>query len=179
MGARGNRPRRKTISRAGSLHPSFQTKMNWDEYFFDIILSISKKSKDPSTTVGCLIVSSNNEIVSSGFNGFPRGVKDGPTKVPDRYERSQKLLFTEHAERNAIYAAARRGIPLEGCRIYIEWHPCADCMRAIIQTGIKEVIMNGRSDSFNDEALQERWNEHIQVSEIMAKEAGVKIRIWE
>jgi dCMP deaminase len=152
--------------------------MNWDEYFFDIIGSISKKSKDPSTMVGCLIVSPNNEIVSSGFNGFPRGVEDNPTVVAERYERSQKLLFTEHAERNAIYAAARRGTPLEGCKIYIEWHPCADCMRAIIQTGIKEIITNGRSGLFNDEALQDRWSKHIQASETMAKEAEVEIRIW-
>ena len=59
--------------------------MNWDEYFFDIIKSVSKKSKDPSTQVGCLIVSPNNEIVSTGFNGFPRGVEDRYEVVPERY----------------------------------------------------------------------------------------------
>jgi dCMP deaminase len=146
--------------------------MNWDEYFFEIIESIPKKSKDPSTKVGCLIVSPNNEIVSSGFNGFPRKVEDDLEIVPERYERSKKLLFTEHAERNAVYAAARRGTPLANCRLYIGWHPCAGCMRAIIQSGICEVVINGDVDK----EFQKRWQEETEVAEIMAKEAGVKIR---
>lgn len=152
--------------------------MNWDEYFFDIIKSVQKKSKDPSTKVGCIIVSPYNEIVSTGFNGFPRGVEDRQDKVPARYQREIKLMYTEHAEKNAIFAAARRGIPLEGCRVYVEWNPCADCMRAIIQSGIKEVILNGRSESFNNKELRSRWESQIQCAEIMAKESEVKIRIF-
>jgi len=151
--------------------------MSWEEYFFNVILEIQKKSKD-RTKVGCVIVSPYNEIVSTGFNGFPRGVEDRQDKVPERYEREIKLMYTEHAEKNAIFAAARRGIPLEGCKIYIEWSPCADCMRAIIQSGIKEVVLNGRSESFNNKELRSRWEAQIQCAEIMAKEAGIKIRIW-
>jgi len=152
--------------------------MNWDEYFFNIVRTISVKSKDPSTNVGCIVVSQNNEVVSTGFNGFPRGVEDNVSTVPERYERELKLMFTEHAERNAIYAAARRGVVLDGCRIYVEWNPCADCMRAIIQSGIREVILNGRSESFNNQELRKRWENHILCAESMAREAGVKIRIW-
>jgi dCMP deaminase len=151
--------------------------MDWDEYFFDIIKPISKKSKD-RTKVGCIIVSPYNEIVSTGFNGFPRVVEDRPDIAPERYQREIKLMYIEHSERNSIYAAARRGIPLEGCKIYVEWNPCADCMRAIIQSGIKEVVLNGRSEAFNNKELRERWEQQIQCAQIMAGEAGVKIRIW-
>lgn len=154
--------------------------MIWDEYFFDIVKSVSHKSKDQSTCVGCIIVSQQNEIVSTGFNGFPRGVEDKYDVVRERYDnRDLKLLFTEHAERNSIYAAARRGISLDGCSLYVEWCPCADCMRAIIQVGIKEVVLDGRSESFNNEELKKRWALHIQCAELMAAEAGVKLRVYQ
>ena len=97
-------------------------------------------------------------------------------QYPERYERSQKLLFTEHSERNAIYTAAKRGVPLQGCRIYLEWYPCADCMRAIIQSGIVEIVINSSSSFYNDLSLYERWKDHIECSKIMAQEAGVSIR---
>lgn len=152
--------------------------MNWEEYFFDIIKSIEKKSKDPSTRVGCVIVTPSHEIVTTGFNGFPRRVRDDIDQVPQRYERPLKYLFTEHAERNAIYAAARRGVALDGCTIYVEWNPCADCMRGIIQSGIREVVLNGRSEAFNNEELYKRWADHIECAKEMAGEAGVVIRVW-
>jgi len=152
--------------------------MNWDEYFFNMISYIKLKSKDISTKVGSIIVSKDNEIISTGFNGFPRGVIDSLDEVPDRYQRDIKLLFTEHAERNSIYAAAKRGTALEGSKIYVEWSPCADCMRAIIQSGIKEVILNGTSTDFNNQKLNERWKDHIECATIMAQEAGIKIRIY-
>jgi dCMP deaminase len=153
--------------------------MTWDEYFFGIIKDIAKKSKDPSTQVGCIIVSPDNETIVTGFNGFPRRVEDRPEIVPERYEqRELKLLFTEHSERNAIYTAARRGISLDGCKIYVEWHPCADCMRAIIQVGIKEIVLNGNSESFNNPELRKRWETHFICGDAMAAEASIKIRIW-
>jgi len=117
--------------------------MNWDEYFFDICKAVAAKSKDVSTHVGCVIVGPNHEIRSTGFNGFPMGVYDGPPELnafgPDRNDRPEKYVWTEHSERNAIYLAARNGTALEGCTIYLTWMPCADCARAIIQSGIKHV----------------------------------------
>ena len=153
-------------------------RLGWDEYFFNLIREIARKSKDPSTQVGCIIVSPENEFVSAGFNGFPRGVRDNIEEVPERYERSKKLLYTEHAERNAIYTAARRGTALDGCKMYVEWHPCADCMRGIIQTGIKEVVLNGRSEAFNNKKLQERWKDSIEAAAQMAEERHLQVRVW-
>ena len=150
----------------------------WDKYFFEIIKVISTKSKDSSTKVGAIIVSQNNEIISTGFNGFPRGVVDDPLVVPERYNRDTKLLFTAHAESNSIFAAARRGIPLEGCKIYVEFTPCSECMKAIIQSGIAEIILNGDSPTFNNKALYERWRNHFVCSKTMAREANILIRVY-
>src|SRR5260370_34651295 len=103
----------------------------------DLAREIARWSKDRSGGVGCVIVGPDNEVRSTGFNGFPRGVND---EVESRHERPAKYKWTEHAERNAIYNAARVGIPIEGCRIYLPWFPCMECARAIIQTGIVELI---------------------------------------
>jgi dCMP deaminase len=161
--------------------------MNWNEYFFKMIDVIKLKSKDPSTKVGCVITNDENTVISTGFNGFPIGVIDKNINdygykrdiTKERYEdRKMKLMFTEHAERNAIYFASRRGIALEGCKIYITWYPCCECCRAIIQTGIKEIIIDGRNYDEDDKYWKERWKESIEVTKIMLKEAGIKITIW-
>jgi dCMP deaminase len=110
--------------------------MNWHKYFFNLIYPIRSKSKDPNTKVGCVIVGPDNEIRSTGYNSFVRGIKDD---VPERLIRPEKYFWMEHAERNAIYNAARVGVPLKGCVIYMFGIPCMDCARAIIQAGIKEI----------------------------------------
>ena len=150
--------------------------ISWDEYFFGMIPSIRKKSKDPSTKVGCVIVAPDHSPVSMGFNGFARGVRDKLSEVPERYERPLKYLYTAHAEANAVYAAAKKGSSLSGCRLYIEWYPCATCMLAIIQSGIVEVVVNSASPYFNDVELAARWKETHDAAKNMAKEAGVVIR---
>lgn len=111
--------------------------MNWTEYFMEMSEFISKKSKDRSTKVGCVIVGPNHEVRTTGYNGFCRGIDDD---IELRHERPEKYFWAEHAERNAIYNAARNGIRLEGCTLYSTVFPCADCARAIIQSGIKTVV---------------------------------------
>ena len=141
--------------------------MTWDEYHLSQLDKIASKSKDPSTVVGALIVGPGNETRTSGFNGFPRGVVDDAEMVPERYERPAKYLWTEHAERNAIYNASRHGVALAGCTIYVSMYPCADCARAVIQAGISRVVTK------NPEA--ERWESHYEVSQQMLEEAGVEV----
>jgi len=145
---------------------------SWDEYFIERARSAAQRSKDPSTKIGAIIVGPDNEIVSTGYNSFVRGIKDD---VPERFERPEKYFWYEHAERNSIYCAARRGASLKGCRIFLScWVPCTDCMRAIIQVGIIEVIL-GTKDGLSG---QERWIEEARRSSVMAKEAGVTIRYY-
>jgi dCMP deaminase len=156
-------------------------KINWDEYFFNICEEVRKKSKDRSIKVGCVIAGQDNEIRSTGFNGFPRGVFDDDDKefVLARHQRPEKYLWTEHAERNAIFSAARVGIPLKDCKIYVDWIPCADCARAIIQTGIQTVIVDGRNFENKWSFWKDRWVEHMICTIKMFKESNVKLNIWE
>jgi dCMP deaminase len=148
--------------------------MNWHEYFFALAELASEKSKDLSTKVGAVIVGPDNEVRSVGFNGFPRGVDDG---IHSRHERPAKYQYTEHAERNAIYNAARVGIPLKGCTIYMKYcpRPCTDCARAVIQSGIVRVV-GRKSKPFPGKGAQ--WEEDLRVSEQMLAEAGVEV-VWE
>jgi len=146
---------------------------SWDEYFIERARSAAKRSKDPSTKIGGIIVGPNNEIISTGYNSFVRGINDD---VPERFERPEKYKWFEHAERNAIYCAARRGAPLDGCRIFLScWTPCTDCMRAIIQVGITEVIL-GTKDGVSGQA---KWIGEAERSAQMAAEAGVSIRYYD
>lgn len=149
--------------------------MTWNEYFFEIVEVTKKKSKDPSTQVGALIVSPDNQIISAGYNGFPRGVRDD---IESRYVRPDKYLWTVHAETNAIYAAAHLGIQLRGTRIYIQWHPCAPCAGAIIQAGIDTVLIDGRYyDPTAISGRDERWLKDFEIARQMFEEANIGVNI--
>jgi dCMP deaminase len=159
--------------------------MSWDKFFIEQAKLVSTKSKDPSTKVGAIIVGPDNEVRSQGFNGFPRGVDDdveyeaigsGIRLVAERYDRPAKYLFTEHAERNAIYNAARVGIPLKDCTLYLNFEPrscCCDCARAIIQSGIKQVV--GPNIPFPSKGKD--WEEHFKITEVMFYESDIEMRI--
>jgi len=148
--------------------------MNWDDYFFEIVDVICKKSKDRSVKIGAVIVGPDHEIRSTGYNGFPRGINDD---VEERHCRPTKYLWSEHAERNAIYNAARMGTCLNDCEIYINWIPCNDCMRAIIQSGIKVVKVRLKNQEEIGKGSMLNKMEIYEDTKVMAKEAGVKIFI--
>lgn len=133
------------------------------------------KSKDRSTQVGVVIVGPDWEPRSTGFNGFPRGVDDD---VEERHQRPDKYLWTEHAERNAIYNAARIGTPLKGTTMvmnFCPW-PCTDCARGVIQAGIKRVI-GYKNCPFPGKGDQ--WEHNLSVAKTMLEEAGVEIQYIE
>jgi len=142
----------------------------WDEYYLDICKVVAARSKDPHTQIGCVIAGPAHEIRSTGYNSLPRGIRDD---VPERLERPTKYLWMEHAERNAIYNAARCGTPLEGCTLYVEIMPCMDCARALVQAGIREVIISGARMS---QYTSDYYDEHFRNVEVLFKEAGVKVR---
>ena len=148
--------------------------VQWRDFFFDICDTISKKSKDPSTKVGCVIVNSGNSIISTGYNGFPIGVIDDEIEVAKRYERPEKYLWTSHAEENAIALASRNGVSLNGATLYVNrMRPCTRCTRLIIQSGIKKVYV---LQDVSDEVIK-RWKEDNDIANIMMQEAGVEITI--
>lgn len=144
--------------------------MTWDEYFIELAKLSAKKSKDTSTKCGCVIVGPNNEVRAIGFNGLPRGCID---YFAYRDERPAKYSYYEHAERNAIYNAARIGTSLDNCKIYVTGFPCCDCARAIIQVGIKEVII---PEIDIQPGFKDRWAESIRVSKELFQETNITIR---
>ena len=111
--------------------------INWDEYFMGVALLAAMRSKDPSTQVGCCIVDSANRILSTGYNGFPYGCSDD--EYPwERTGEDTKYPFVVHAELNAILNA--QGKSLAGAKLYVALFPCNECAKAIIQSGIREVV---------------------------------------
>jgi len=120
--------------------PKREGYISWDEYFMGVSLLASMRSKDPSTQVGACIVSTENKIMSVGYNGFPRGCSDDdfPWERSAENANDTKYPFVCHAELNAILNAG--GQNLAGSKIYVALFPCNECAKAIIQSGIKEVI---------------------------------------
>jgi dCMP deaminase len=146
-----------------------QTNMNWTEYFLNIAEQVKLKSKDQSTQIGAVIVGTDNEVLSTGYNSFPRGMDDNKQ---ERQERPEKYFWFEHAERNAIYNAARVGIPLKGSVIYLtSGLPCMDCARGIVNSGIKTVYCKEVCTTKN----KEKWVESQTKSLQLLQECGVDV----
>ena len=155
-----------------------QKNKDWDVYFLDQIEGVASKSKDPSTKVGAIVTSSDHGSRTTGFNGFARGVNENIEEVPERFERPEKYEWIVHAENNAILYAARHGIAMLDCYLYVDWHPCHKCADAIIQAGISKVIIDGDSESYNNKELAKRWKDtHARASEKF-KEGKVEVIVY-
>lgn len=113
--------------------------LTWDEYFMGVAILSAYRSKDPNTQVGACIVNDCNHIMSVGYNGLPMGCSDDEFPWErDGDSFNTKYPYVCHAELNAILNNA--GASLQGCRIYVALFPCNECAKAIIQSGIKQVI---------------------------------------
>jgi len=143
--------------------------MNWNEYFIGIAEQVKLKSKDESTQIGSVIVGKDNEILSTGYNSFPRGLDDSKE---ERQKRPEKYFWMEHSERNAIYNAARIGVSIKEASIYITCGlPCMDCGRGIINSGIKKVYCKTICTTTN----KDKWDEHQKRTLEMFSECGVEV----
>lgn len=139
---------------------------SWDKKYLQLAEFIAVEwSKDPSTRVGAVIYGPDGQPVSFGYNGFPQGVADTEERLTDRPTR---LLFTQHAEDNALTFARR---DVRGCHI-VTWPfpPCARCAGKIIQSGIKRIVAPAPSPE-----LQERWGDDLTAATTMYREAGVRL----
>ncbi len=131
-----------------------------------VALLAAKRSKDPNTQVGACIVNNKKRIMSVGYNGFPAGCDDDEypwERTGDSY--NTKYPYVCHAELNAILNA--RGANLEGCSIYVALFPCNECAKAIIQSGISEVVY--LSDKYASDEM-------TRASKRMFRSAGVRLR---
>ena len=140
--------------------------LSWDEYFMAIAHLAAFRSKDPSTKVGACIVNPQNRIVGVGYNGMPGGCDDD--EFPWEREgatNETKYPYVVHAELNAILNSTGN---LSACRIYVSLFPCNECAKAIIQSGIKEIVYE--SDKYAD-------SDAVLASKRMLKAAGVKMTL--
>ena len=129
----------------------------------DVAKLVASWSKDRSTQVGSVIVR-DRIIISTGYNGFPRGINDD---IDERHERPLKYTYTSHAEENAIFNAARIGAKVSGAEMYITLHPCVGCTKAIIQSEIKRLYISSSDNP--------RFLEEFKISDAMLEEVGVEI----
>jgi len=144
--------------------------MSWQDYFRSIAHQVKLKSKDRNTQIGAVIVGPDREIVTTGYNSFPRGIDDYNN---ERQERPEKYYWMEHAERNAIYNAARIGVSTKNCTMYLTCGmPCADCARAIINAGIEKIVIEPTREF---SAKDVRWKEHELRAISMFIEARIKV----
>ena len=148
----------------------------WDNHFLKMAHVHAMMSKDPNTKVGSVIIGADRELISAGFNGFPRGIEDSKERLNDR---ETKLKLVVHAEMNAVLSAAKFGIKLDKTTLYLVatdgdfiWGgpPCHRCTVEIIQAGIKEVV----SHPFKN--VPSKWSESINLSQRLLHEAGVVYR---
>ena len=121
--------------------------INWDEYFMGVAMLAARRSKDPSTQVGACIVSQDNIIISTGYNGMPKGCSDDEFPWERSGEEGEtKYPYVVHAELNAVLNA--NGRDLRGSKLYVALFPCNECAKAIIQCGIREIVY--LSDKYKD-----------------------------
>lgn len=138
--------------------------ISWETYFMGIAHLSALRSKDPNTQVGAVIVDQEHKVVSIGYNGFPKGCSDD--EYPWENEGSSletKYVYVVHAELNAILNSPRT---VKGCSIYVSLFPCHECAKAIIQSGIQEIVYE--SDKYAS-------SESVLASKRMLESAGIKM----
>ena len=137
----------------------------WTRRYLDIAKEVSTWSKDPSKKIGAIAVGDKGQILSQGYNGFPRGVKDTNERYNDREE---KYKYVVHGEMNCIYNACNSGVSLNGATLYVTGLPvCSECAKGIIQVGIKKVVMEYPKD------IPPTWEKSVQLTKQMFLEANV------
>lgn len=137
----------------------------WTRRYLDLAGHIANWSKDPSTQCGAVVIGDYGQILSTGFNGFPRGIKDD-SRLHDRETKYKHII---HAEMNTIYNASLTSVSLKNSTIYVWGLPvCSQCALGVIQSGIKTVVVA------YPEKIHDKWKESGQLTEALFKEAGVQ-----
>jgi dCMP deaminase len=147
---------------------TFTFNYDWNIAFMQQAQLMSTRSKDPSTKVGCIIVSPSRFVLSEGYNGFPRGVADTPERLNDRAQKYPRVV---HAEANAIINAGRNGAKIDNGILFVTQPPCPNCAKMIAQAGIREVFYIDLEKSKVNIAS---WREELAISFDIFDEVGIK-----
>lgn len=140
----------------------------WVNHYMKLAEHVSTWSKDPNTKVGAIVVGAKGQILTQGYNGFPRKIKDTPARLNDR---DTKLKYVVHAEMNAIFNASLTGVSLDGSTIYIYGLPiCHECAKGIIQVGIKKAVIQKQFPGMKD-----TWKESCSLAIKILEEANITV----
>lgn len=140
----------------------------WNQRYMAMAKEVAQWSKDPNTKVGAVAVGSKGQILSQGYNGFPRGINDSEDRLNDR---ETKYKYVVHAEMNVIYNATYSGVSLDGAKLYVYGLPvCSECAKGIIQVGITDVYVAQECID-----LRPQWFISFQQTMDMFNEAGIKV----
>ena len=146
-----------------------------DELFMGKVYEIARKSKDPRTKIGAILVIDGHAPLE-GYNGIPKGVMD----LPERLQRPEKYSWIEHGERNILNMAAKFGIKTVGGTLFTQGLPCVDCARGIINCEIKNIVLHKQWEDVSTKLTNGRtWMEHYHKSKIMFDESGVSVRFFD
>jgi len=148
---------------------------DWDKRYLDLAEQIASWSKDPSSKIGAVAVGEHGQILSQGYNGFPRGVED---TLHRWHDKKIKYDFVVHAEKNCIYNATLNGVSLKDSTMYVSGLPvCHECAKAIIQVGIKTVVFRSKLD--DNKTINLKWARAWELTKQMFTEAGVTFYEYE
>jgi dCMP deaminase len=140
----------------------------WDNRFMRLAREISTWSKDPSSKIGAVIVDDERRILSTGYNGFPRGIADTEERLNNKEEKYPRII---HAEMNSLLSSLYSGVSVKGATLYVWGLPvCADCAKSVIQSGIKRVVIT--YPELAPEKWQTQWKE---MSRPMFNESGISL----
>ena len=145
---------------------------SWDEFFMRHVYLSALKSKDPRTKIGAVLVR-DNHVVSTGYNGFGKGVKDWTERYNDR---ETKYSYICHAEFNSVLQCAKFGVSSDKTTLYTPGFPCAECCKAIVQGGVSEIVLHKQWPNLT---YSEKWVKSFEISKQMLEEAGIKVRIFD
>lgn len=135
------------------------------ERYLKLAGEVATWSKDPSSQIGSVAIGEDNQVLSTGVNGFPRGVKDSPERFKNR---EIKYRFVSHSEKNLIYNACLNGVSLKNSTVYVKNLPvCSECAKGLIQVGVSKVVMQHNRD------LTGKWEEEFQLTKEMFDEVGI------
>lgn len=138
----------------------------WSLRYLNLAKEVSTWSKDPSTKVGAISVGNKGQIISQGFNGFPRGVNDSDQRLNNK---EQKYKYVVHGEMNCIYNACHNGSSLKDSTLYVYGLPiCSECAKGVIQVGVAKVIMQ------HPKSITSKWSESFNLTSEMFNEANVQ-----
>ncbi len=147
--------------------------INWDQYFMGLAHLSAFRSKDPNTQVGAVIVNTRKRVVGIGYNGLPYGCEDDQFPWQREGEFGEnKYAYVVHAELNAILNST---VDLQGCRIYVSLFPCNECAKAIIQSGIKEIVYE--SDKYADLPATKASKRMLAAAGVHLRQLDYKVQI--